>query len=515
MKFGLININNTRHLMACIVFTLLNNLCVGQNNLVPNPSFEIYTVCPYTPNDPPPPPWYAPTNYGNTYANACSTSPYTGVPYNASGNFQNAHTGSGYIGLAFINNFGDNNRNYLQVKLNNSLKSGCMYYVEFYAVSQDNVSSRSNNVAAFLSKTAVYVDTINTPYGVLNKNAQIFNYGNPIIKDTQNWVKVSSLFKATGGEQYLTLGNFKNDNQTSYITIDASFYDAADYYIDDVSVILLDSYCLKADAGKDTTINIGDSIFIGSYTNGIDSLKWLQNGAAIDSTRPGFWVKPSTGTSYILQQTINGCFSADTVTIGVLVPLKFIGYELQITNTVGGSLPSTLGEGLGVRSIWQTTNEINVSHFKIQRSINGKDFITIGTQKAQNKNFNEYNFIDALKTNDQYPKTLYYRIQSIDRDGKISYSEVKQIRLNQLTNQPINIYPNPTTGLVHISIPKEEQGVWNIKVQDVTGRVLQTKKTSAVTKTMDLVVSNQAGLYYITLENNTTNKKIVEKVAVE
>jgi hypothetical protein len=32
---------------------------------------------------------------------------------------------------------------------------------------------------------------------------------------------------------------------------------------------------------------------------------------------------------------------------------------------------------------------------------------------------------------------------------------------------------------------------------------------------MDLVVSNQTGLYYITLENNTTNKKIVEKVVVE
>ena len=32
---------------------------------------------------------------------------------------------------------------------------------------------------------------------------------------------------------------------------------------------------------------------------------------------------------------------------------------------------------------------------------------------------------------------------------------------------------------------------------------------------MDLVVSNQAGLYYITLENTTTNKKMVEKVVVE
>ncbi len=32
---------------------------------------------------------------------------------------------------------------------------------------------------------------------------------------------------------------------------------------------------------------------------------------------------------------------------------------------------------------------------------------------------------------------------------------------------------------------------------------------------MDIVVNNQTGLYFITLENKTTNKKIVEKVVVE
>ena len=198
----------------------------------------------------------------------------------------------------------------------------------------------------------------------------------------------------------------------------------------------------------------------------------------------------------------------------MLVPLKFTNYELRITNKGGGSLPSPLGEGLGVRLLWTTANEINVSHFKIQRSINGKDFITIGTQKAQNKSYNEYSFTDVLLPSlEGLGVGLYYRIQSIDKDGKKQYSET--IRINQLTNKQINIFPNPTKGLVHISIPREVKGVWDIKVQDIMGRVLQQKTTSAFTKTMDLVVSNKTGLYYITLENKTTNKKIVEKIVVE
>jgi hypothetical protein len=47
---------------------------------------------------------------------------------------------------------------------------------------------------------------------------------------------------------------------------------------------------------------------------------------------------------------------------------------------------------------WTTANEINVSHFNIQRSSNGKDFINIGKVKANNKNYNEYSFTDPLTT---------------------------------------------------------------------------------------------------------------------
>ena len=499
------------------LFTFITLNVIGQHNLVPNYSFESYVNCIDSYGNPPPPPWYMNSKkaQGIGYFNACDTSYGVGVPYNnATGlpnNYQPARTGQAYMGISTY----PIQRAYLMTRLNDSLKKDRFYYVAFFVNLPNPVKYACNNTSLLFTKKALYFDTVNTSYDLYPANPQILGYGNPIVTDTMGWTKISGIYKAEGEERFIAIGNFKTYTQTQTLSVNPTGNSEVAYFIDDVSVIPLDSFCLKADAGKDTTITIGDSIFIGSYTNGIDTLKWLQNGVAIDSTRPGFWVKPTTGTSYILQQTINGCFSADTVTIGVLVLLKFIGYELRITNTVGGSLPSTLGEGLGVRSIWQTSNEINISHFNIQRSTNGKDFETIGKVKANNKSYNEYGFTDDLKTKDQYPKTLYYRIESIDKDGKISYSETKQIRLNQLTNKPINIYPNPTKGLVHISIPREEKGVWNIKVQDVTGRILQTKTTSAFTKTMDLVVSNQTGLYYITLENKTTNKKIVEKVVVE
>jgi hypothetical protein len=68
----------------------------------------------------------------------------------------------------------------------------------------------------------------------------------------------------------------------------------------------------------------------------------------------------------------------------------------------------------------------------------------------------------------------------------------------KLETSTVVIFPNPTKGIVHIAFPCEEKGLWNIKVQDAIGRILQTKTTLAITKTMDLVVSYQTGLYYIT-----------------
>ena len=111
------------------------------------------------------------------------------------------------------------------------------------------------------TKNAVYVDTANA-VALLPANPQITNYGNPIIKDTQNWVRVSGIFKAQGGEQFLTLGNFKDNLNTSYVTIQPTGYQGAGYYVDDVAVYALDSYCINADAGRDTSITQGDSIYI-------------------------------------------------------------------------------------------------------------------------------------------------------------------------------------------------------------------------------------------------------------
>ncbi len=147
------------------------------------------------------------------------------------------------------------------------------------------------------------------------------------------------------------------------------------------------------------------------------------------------------------------------------LPLKFTNYELRITN-VGSSTPSSL-ERVGVRSLWHTANEINVSHFNIQRSINGKDFITIGKVAAKNKNFNEYSFIDEPTRNEQQ-ETWFYRIESIDFDGKKQYSEIRNVDLG-IRNLGLSIFPNPAKDFITI----ECKGAKELFIIDYLGRLMK------------------------------------------
>ncbi len=465
-----------RALLLFFIFTVFITTIGGaQTNLVPNYSFENYILCPIYTN-PPPLPWYNPGKVVGSYSDSCSNNNYTGVPYNhvkGSISFQYAKTGGGY---AFLDYQNGGTRTYLQIKLINSLKVGHHYYAEHFVNVPNPMGYSCNNVGMLFTDSAVYVDTVATPFGVLKANPQVVNYGNPVIWDTLNWIKVSGVFKAKGGEQYLTLGNFKDDAHTMFVKEQTKGYGGAGFYIDDVAVYDLDSFRLQADAGRDTVITKGDSAWIGSYTNGIDTIQWLQNGVTvIDSTRPGFWVYPSSNTYYVLTQTVNGYTSRDTVFVNVQpLPVSMLNFECLMLNE------------RHVKVSWQTATEINVSHFNVQLSSDGISFNTIG--KVDAKGAGSYTFNDPLTIQVSRFTTLYYRLEIVDKNGSTTYSEIKEL---SIINSTLSITPNPAKDYITINSGNIKEMI----ISDASGRVLIMGKEKRVD-----VSSLAAGIYYVTIQ---------------
>ena len=443
-------------------------------NLVPNCSFEQHYVCGSTGSEGATS-WYSPlkgyiTINKYSYLNICSSSACCGIPSDSYGyGWQYARNGVGFTDFWFTYNNGGNERIYIQSKLNDSLKASHCYYIEFYVNLYNFAKYANNNISLLVGDTGIVSYNGQPAYAIPN----IQQYGNPCITDTLNWVKVGGIYTAHGGEQYITIGNFTDDAHTDTLRV-LSVGSFSAYNIDDVSVIPLDSMQLKADAGRDTTIVKGDSVWIGSRLCGLTNVVWYDGANnVIDTAAPGLWVKPTSNTFYVVEQNVCGQYSRDTVYITVAaLPVIIDNYKLIIDNGIQNT----------VENVWVTSSEINVSHFNVQRSIDGINFITVG--KVVAKGASKYSFID----NTNLTGVVYYRLEVVDKNGGLSYSEIKQLIID---NGQLIISPNPAKDFISIS----GGNIKEVRISDVSGRVILIGEGNKVD-----IRGLVSGSYYMTIE---------------
>ena len=130
-----------------------------------------------------------------------------------------------------------NRREYIGGELSDTLKQGHEYCVSFYVSVAEELKYVTDGIGLYLSVDSAVDYTINTNLSFV---PQISNPAGNIIYDTLNWVQISGTYIATGGEKYLTIGNFKDNANTMIDSINNSVpqsqYESY-LFIDDVSVI--------------------------------------------------------------------------------------------------------------------------------------------------------------------------------------------------------------------------------------------------------------------------------------
>ena len=166
---------------------------------------------------------------------------------------------------------------------------------------------------------------------------------------------------------------------------------------------------------------------------------------------------------------------------------------------------------------WTTSSEINLSHFVIEKSIDGINYADAGVVFAYGNatDLTNYSFSDNININQ--PAVIYYRLRSVDIDGKSKLSEIKIIRIGKQGENGISIvaYPNPATNEVRITIPANWQ---NKKVAyqlfSANGQPVQTIERANSNQTESINVSSLApGLYFIKAicEGQVAQQKIIKQ----
>jgi outer membrane protein OmpA-like peptidoglycan-associated protein len=152
-------------------------------------------------------------------------------------------------------------RNYLATNLTTEMKKGMRYCVKYYVSLSDLSKYSSNNIGAYFTKSDKEIlSYAERPIVLIDKSSNFIldnkNESRTISLD-YGWEQICGTYVAKGGEKFLVIGNFFSDKETKFEAHKKSLGSdkletfallkaapqpvAAYYYIDDVSVTLLET----------------------------------------------------------------------------------------------------------------------------------------------------------------------------------------------------------------------------------------------------------------------------------
>nr|MBP7184767.1 T9SS type A sorting domain-containing protein [Saprospiraceae bacterium] len=229
--------------------------------------------------------------------------------------------------------------------------------------------------------------------------------------------------------------------------------------------------------------------------------------------------------SWTANTLTNVCFNGLTSgTKYYLVFDNFSGSTTDITlQASSGVLPISLVSLKGYKNTdntntieWQTSSEINNSHFEIERSIDGENFesLTRVNGKGNNVGLINYSTVD----NKPMAGLNYYRLVQYDYDGNIFHSDKIAVLNMNNNNGVVLINPNPASNKINYSFVSENRGGATVQVLDVTGNVISTQKISVVNGENSLELSLESlnkGIYILQITDDETRNSMIRRFVKE
>jgi hypothetical protein len=122
---------------------------------------------------------------------------------------------------------------------------------------------------------------------------------------------------------------------------------------------------------------------------------------------------------------------------------------------------------------WQTENEINISHYEVEKSADGRNFTRLGILKANGNagKFEKYGLNDEMP----FSGNNYFRIKSIGSGTDIQYSKVVNVWVDNEQGS-IVAYPNPVTEeYVNAKFTNLTTGMYKAQLYNPQGQIIYSK----------------------------------------
>jgi Concanavalin A-like lectin/glucanases superfamily/PKD domain/Secretion system C-terminal sorting domain len=150
-------------------------------------------------------------------------------------------------------------------------------------------------------------------------------------------------------------------------------------------------------------------------------------------------------------------FSQITMVSEVALPVELISFRGQRQGNVN-------------LLFWETASERNNIGFDVEKSSDGVSFQKIGFVKGQGTTAvpQQYQFTDAAAFG-----VTYYRLKQLDASGHWTYSNTISIVSEAKTENLLEIFPNPTDGLLNVNFASNSTQSIDIELVNALGQVVQ------------------------------------------
>jgi Secretion system C-terminal sorting domain len=284
-------------------------------------------------------------------------------------------------------------------------------------------------------------------------------------------------------------------------------------------------------------VTFGNSLFVAVSNSGTgnrvmtspNGINWTIRTSANDnawksvSYGAGLFVAVSTGGTgnrvmtspdaiswTIRTSAADNSWSSITFANGIFVAVAGSGTGNRVmTSGSFSALPIDLtyfkGENKGSVNIleWETAAEFSNSHFTIEKSLDGKEFVRIGTVNSfeNSRETKKYSFNDYSQT----MGLVYYRLKQTDLNGSSNYFQIIAIKSKESSSK---IFPNPSKdGNFTLILPNFSEVI----ISNLYGQIISNFKVDF--GTYNLQFNQPSGIYFlkiVTENGESTQRLIVE-----
>jgi hypothetical protein len=207
-----------------------------------------------------------------------------------------------------------------------------------------------------------------------------------------------------------------------------------------------------------------------------------------DATGYACYVYPcGQGPVRVVTCNQNGCCSA-LVPFASTLPIRLDAVNAKLKNDV-------------VTIEWSSVFEIDAEKYVVERSTDGRNFISIGEVAAAGSSYKtlQYSFTD---TRIEKGNSYYYRLRLQDFGGSYEYSKVSYVNNKAGSGTVLSVFPNPFVADIQVvGLTQSQMNIANIRVFDMTGRAVNYTFSGANEITIDPAAPK--GVYILKALNQT------------